>query len=207
MGLSLSEKEISILARQGSGSACRSIPDGFVEWRSGENTEDSYATSLYKADYWDVIDIVVVLSKEKKITATTTAHTSADTSPFFKTRIATIDEKIKRFKKSLEEKDFLLFGSIVEQEALEMHAIMLTQIPWFCYFSPETIQIIKAIKSWRDSGLSVYFTINTGANVHVLCQKKEAEKVQAMLMNLSYVQETIYNSTAVGTREINDHLF
>src|SRR6266700_2397986 len=61
-GLDLSEKELSILARQGSGSACRSIPDGFVEWFDGETSEAAYAASLYKPDYWDISDVVAVVN-------------------------------------------------------------------------------------------------------------------------------------------------
>lgn len=59
-GLKLSEEELSILARQGSGSACRSIPDGFVEWLDGDTSETSYSVSLYKPDYWDIVDIVEI---------------------------------------------------------------------------------------------------------------------------------------------------
>ena len=65
-GLHLSKKELSILARQGSGSACRSIPDGFVEWLDGDTSDTSYAISLYPADYWDIVDVVAVVSKNKK---------------------------------------------------------------------------------------------------------------------------------------------
>ena len=66
-GLSLSEKELSILARQGSGSACRSIPSGFVEWVCGDTNEMSYAQSLYAPEYWDIADVVVIFNKEKKV--------------------------------------------------------------------------------------------------------------------------------------------
>jgi diphosphomevalonate decarboxylase len=65
-GLKLSEKELSILARQGSGSACRSVPSGFVEWKDAETSEESYAFSVFPADYWNIVDVVAVVSTEKK---------------------------------------------------------------------------------------------------------------------------------------------
>ena len=65
-GLKLGEKELSILARQGSGSACRSIPGGFVEWIDGDTSETSYAVSIFPAGYWDIADIVAIVSDEKK---------------------------------------------------------------------------------------------------------------------------------------------
>ena len=65
-GLDLSEKEQSILARQGSGSACRSIPSGFTEWLDGNTSDDSYAVQVYPPDYWDIIDIVAIVNTGKK---------------------------------------------------------------------------------------------------------------------------------------------
>lgn len=205
--LSLSEKELSILARQGSGSSCRSIPDGFVEWTSGNSSATSYGVSLYPSDYWDIVDIVVVLSTRQKETPTTIAQTFASTSPFFKTRLLNINKKIQMLKKALKEKDFDTVGRIAEEEALELHAIILTQKPWFCYLLPATLAFIRRIKSYRDSGLAVYFTFNTGANVHVLCRKKDANTIKNLIKKLPYVQKIIENTASRGTYEIKNHLF
>ena len=109
-GLNLSEKELSILARQGSGSACRSIPQGFVEWLDGSTSDSSYAVSLYPPDYWDIADVVAVVSKNKKDINTTEGHKLAGSSPFFKTRLALINNKIALLKKIMASKDFTAFG-------------------------------------------------------------------------------------------------
>src|SRR3990167_5275645 len=115
-GLDLSKKELSILARQGSGSACRSIPDGFVEWLDGDTSDTSYSVSFHKPDYWDIVDVVAVVSKNKKEVSTTEGQKLAKSSPFFPVRLSRIKEKIKLIKQYIREKDFKNFGELIEAE-------------------------------------------------------------------------------------------
>ncbi|PIY69521.1 diphosphomevalonate decarboxylase, partial [Candidatus Roizmanbacteria bacterium CG_4_10_14_0_8_um_filter_39_9] len=109
-GLSLNEKETSILARIGSGSACRSIPSGFVEWLDGNDSESSYAESIYPPGHWDIVDVVAVVSREKKEVSTTDGHRLASTSPFNELRLSHVSKRIAECKKILKEKKFTLFG-------------------------------------------------------------------------------------------------
>ncbi|MFA9263149.1 MAG: diphosphomevalonate decarboxylase [Undibacterium sp.] len=162
-GLNVSEKELSILARQGSGSACRSIPSGFVEWLDGSTSETSYAVSLYPPDHWDVIDIVAVVSDDRKDISTSEGQTRFNTSPFRAARVAGMNSKIVECKKALETKDFTKLGEITEAEALNMHAVMLTSQPPLIYWTPGTLEIMKLVQQWRREGLEVYFTMNTGS--------------------------------------------
>ena len=83
-GLDLSEKELSVLSRLGSGSACRSIPDGFVEWKKGKTSEESYAFSLYPKDYWDIYDLVAIVGKNSKKVSSTEGHATTESSPFYR---------------------------------------------------------------------------------------------------------------------------
>lgn len=206
-GLKLSEKELSILARQGSGSACRSIPDGFVEWLDGDTSETSYGVSIYPHDYWDIADIVVVVSKNKKEVSTTEGQKLAASSPFFPVRLTKIKEKISLIKKYLKEKDFRKFGELVEAEALELHSIMLTSTPSLIYLLPGSLRIMHLVKKWRQEGLPVYFTVNTGQNIHLVCQKKDAQEVSKRALAVSEVQKTIINYPSQGARLIDDCLF
>jgi len=206
-GLSLTEKELSILARQGSGSACRSIPDGFVEWVDGGTSETSYAVSLYPPDYWDIADVIAVVSKSKKDVSTTKGHTLAHSSPFFPIRLARIKKKIELVKQSLQEKDFPAFGKLVEAEALELHAIMLTSDPPLVYWFPGTIEVMHAVRKWRRDGLQVYFSVNTGQDIHLLCQRKDAEEVAELTHQFIEVQKTIVNMPSEGAHVVNQHLF
>src|SRR3990167_8887228 len=176
-GLNLSKKELSILARQGSGSACRSIPDGFVEWLDGDTSDTSYAISVFPPDHFDIADVVTVVSTEKKFLATSEGQKSARTSPFFEKRLSMIGDKIDRVKKAIEDKNFSEFGDLIEKEALEFHSILFTSNPPLFYWTPETVKVMKFVQKLRHEGLECYFTINTGQDVHVICKKEDAEKV------------------------------
>jgi diphosphomevalonate decarboxylase len=206
-GLKLSEKELSILARQGSGSACRSIPDGFVEWLDGDTSDTSYASSLYKPNYWEIADVAAVVSKNKKEVSTTEGQKLANSSPFFSVRLSKIKEKIKLIKKHLKEKDFVKFGELVEAEALELHSIMLTSTPSLIYLLPGSLRIMHMVKKWRQEGLQVYFTVNTGQDIHLICQKKDAEEVSKRALTVSEVQKTIVNYPSQGAHVISKDLF
>lgn len=206
-GLKLSEKELSILARQGSGSACRSIPDGFVEWLDGDTSDTSYGVSLYSENYWDIVDVVAVVSKNKKEVSTTEGQKLASSSPFFPVRLSKIKDKINLIKKYMGEKDFTKFGELVEGEALELHAIMLTSVPSLIYLLPGSLRIMHLVKKWRAGGLQVYFTVNTGQDIHLICEKKNIDKVIKKVKEISDVQKTIINYPSQGARLIGDHLF
>lgn len=197
-GLKLSEKELSILARQGSGSACRSIPDGFVEWLDGDSSETSYAVSIFPPDYFEIADVVTVVSTDKKFLATSEGQKSARTSLFFETRLSLIKDKIKRVKKAIEDKNFSEFGELVESEALEFHSILFTSNPPLFYWTSETVTVMKEVQRWRREGLETYFTINTGQDVHVICKKEDAEKVSQKLSELPEVIKTIINYPSPG---------
>jgi diphosphomevalonate decarboxylase len=206
-GISFSEKEISILARQGSGSACRSIPDGFVEWTNGETSKTSYAVSLYNSMYWDIIDIIAITDTGKKEVTTTEGHMKATSSPFFKTRLSQLKRKILLLKEYIKQKNFKGFGELIEQEALELHAIYLTSLPPLFYLRPESFLIIQSVIKWRQGGLPVYFSLNTGQDVHVFCEGKYAQQVEKLLKGIKAVKKTITNSPANGARLIENHLF
>lgn len=206
-GLHLSERELSILARQGSGSACRSIPNGFVEWLDGDTSETSYAHSLYQPDYWDIVDVVAVVSSGRKDVSTSEGQKLAASSAFFPVRKKHIKDKLVFCKKYLKEKNFTKFGELVESEALELHAIMLTSIPSLIYWTSGTLELMKLTKKWRSEGLEVYFTINTGQDIHLLAQGKDVKLLQKKLKDVEYVKTIIVNKPSNGAHITNNHLF
>lgn len=205
--LTLSEKELSIIARQGSGSACRSIPDGFTEWLDGDTSETSYAVSLYPPGYWEIADVVAVVSKNKKEVSTTKGQKLANSSPFYQLRLSLIKEKIKKIKKFIKEKNFTKFGELLEAEALELHSIMLTSSPSLIYLLPASLKIMHLVKKWRTDGLEVYFTVNTGQDIHLICQKKDIAKLEKLLIQIPEVTKTIVNHPGKGIRFTKNHLF
>ncbi len=205
-GLNLNEKELSTLTRFGSGSACRSIPDGFVEWLDGETSDSSYAVSLYPANYWNILDIVVIVSNEIKEVSSTEGQKLAKLNPFFPVRISRIKSKIAQLKKHLKEKNFQEFGELIESEAIELHAIMLTSKPSLMYWLPDGLRVMKMAKKWRDEGLPVYFTVNTGQNIHLIVEEKNKNKLLKKLGNFKGLKNIIVNKPSAGAQLTSDHL-
>ena len=206
-GLNLSEKQISILARQGSGSACRSIPSGFVEWLDGNTSETSYAKQIYPAKWWNIADVVAIVSEGKKEIPTSVGHARASSSPFMKLRLSRMRQKNRQVKNYIKNRNFVSLGELIEQEALELHCIMLTQYPPLIYWTPGTLKIMKLVSLWRAGGIPVYFTINTGQDIHLICERKNTEKVKAKLKQVEEVKNIIVNTPSPGARLSDKHLF
>lgn len=207
LGLSLSERELTTFARIGSGSACRSIPDGFVEWQKGKNSQTSYAYSLHSEDYWDLRDIVVVVQTAQKKIGSTAGMDNVRTSPFWNRRLRDMPDKIKTMKVALATKNFRMLGEAIEEETVNMHTVMMTQKPPLYYWNGTTMEIIRAAREWHDEGLPVYFTIDAGPNVHLICEAKDEKIVSKKASEIIGVQQIIVSKPARGARTVIEHLF
>ena len=197
--LKLKTKDLSRLARLASGSACRSIPDGWAEWATG-NDQASYAKSIFPADFWDLRVLVVILSQEKKKVSSTSGQKMAFTSPFYKARVVAIPAKITKIKQAIAKKNFSLLGQIMEEDCLNMHAVMLTQRPPLVYWLPETVRVMQAVRQWRRQGLESYFTVNTGQNVFVFCRPRDEVRLTARLRRLEGVKEVRRDQIGSGAK-------
>jgi len=178
-GLSLSESALSALARRGSGSASRSVPDGYCQWLAGGTDETSFATSIAPADHWDLCDLIAIVSTEHKQVGSTGGHQLADTSALQVARVASAPDRFECCKAALLNKDLATMGPIIEEDAVIMHSIMMTSHPPLYYWTPATLELIQATRAWRAEGLSVYFTIDAGPNVHLICEASQADQVEA----------------------------
>ena len=211
--LSLSEKDLSILARLGSGSASRSIPSGFVEWYQGKSSSESYSAQIVPPDYWSLVDIAIAVTSSEKQVRSTEGHKLAMKNRFLNTRLEGMQRKLDDVRQAILEKDFIRFGQAVETEALEMHAIALTSSfmqneTWFSgvyYWSPETLEIMIAIQQWRVQGLACYFTLDAGPTVHVLCLEDQKEEVLGAIDRLRKERnwKIIVNTPAVGAHTVD----
>jgi diphosphomevalonate decarboxylase len=206
-GLSLPEKELTILARMGSGSACRSIPDGFVKWESGERSEKSFAYSLFPHDYWDIRDVLVIVDQKSKEVSSAQGMASVTTSPYWNIRQHETGERIKNITRGLQEKNFFEFGNILEEDCLSMHSVMMTQAPPLLYWNEATENCIRNIQKWRADGLPVFFTIDAGPNVHCICEGKNEARVLNNIGGLFAVQSVLVNTCARGAYITDSHLY
>ncbi|MCB9813448.1 MAG: diphosphomevalonate decarboxylase [Pseudomonadales bacterium] len=207
IGLELNEKQLSILSRQASGTACRCAVGGFVEWLDGNTSETSYSRTIFEKEHWDIVDVVAVVDSGIKKISSTKGHESAASGIFFQARQDNIKQKIKDTKKFIKEKDFTSLGLLVEAECLEFHSILLTSRPPLVLWYPGTVQVILEVQNMRAQGIECYFTINTGFNVHVLTLPKHEKIVRERLKKLSLVQNILTAKVGGKPQFLKDHLF
>lgn len=197
-GLDLNSRELSILARMGSGSACRSIPDGFTYWRKGSSDKTSYAVQIAPPDFWDIRDVVAVTSGGSKKTSSTEGHELAATSPYFSTRIKNIRKRTAKLKKALLEKNFRIFGELLEEEAIDLHVMAMTSHPAVFYWNKGTMEVIHKVFELRGKGIFCYFTMDAGPNVHIICLGKDESIIKRAIKRLQLVQKVISNKPGKG---------
>ena len=191
LGLCLSEQELSQLARTGSGSASRSIPGGFVEWKAGRDHQSSYAASIAPPEHWDLVDYILLVSSAHKSVGSTRGHQLAGSSPLQTARVADADRRLDLCRKALLEKDFPAFTEVVEQDSNLMHSVMMTSTPPLYYWEPKTIEVMSAVRTWREEGLQACSTIDAGPNVHVICPRSDAEAVKRKLTALVNIKSIL----------------
>lgn len=185
----LTEKELSTIARIGSGSASRSVPSGFVEWYAGDSHESSYAESVASPEHWDLVDVIAIVSDQHKKTGSQAGHPTAKTSDLQDARVAGAQQRLDTVRQAILDKNFPKFAEIVELDSNLMHAIMMTSNPPLFYWNPATLTIMEQVRTWREEGLSVCYTLDAGPNVHCICIRKDAEEVRERLSKLSGLLE------------------
>lgn len=189
-GLNLDEAALSRLARRGSGSASRSVPGGYCQWQTGDDLT-SIAVSVAPADFWDLRDIVVISSQEHKPVGSSGGHTLAGTSSLQAARVAGVPERLRLCRAALLARDLPALGEVIEEDAIIMHAVMMTGRPPLYYWNPTTVAVIQAVQEWRQAGLPVYFTIDAGPNVHLMCEAAHAPTVAGLARRIPGVLDIL----------------
>ncbi len=190
-GMPLNEAELSRLARLGSGSACRSVPGGFVEWQAGDDDKSSFAFSLAPPTHWDLVDCTTIVDDQPKQMSSLQGHSLAVTSPLQAARIAHSALRLDDCRQAIMSCDFDLLARVVVLDSNIMHAVMMTSNPPLLYWRPATIAVMQAVVEWRNSGLPVCYTVDAGANVHVLCEANSSVAVVELLREIPGVLRVI----------------
>jgi diphosphomevalonate decarboxylase len=131
----------------------------------------------------------------------------ARTSPHFERRLELVPHRLDRARRAILQRDLTALGETSEEEAIELHLIAMSSDPPVFYWCPETISLIHRVLAWRASGLGVYFTIDAGPNVHLLCQEEDESTVVAALREMPEVCQIIVNTPGPGARLSCQHLF
>lgn len=207
LNMNLNDSELSKLTRQGSGSACRSIYGGFVEWEMGEKADgsDSYAVSIAPQAHWDIrIAAVVLTAKEKDVSSRVGMRRTVETSVFYDGWLKGIPQDLKEIKQSISSKDFEKLGEISEANCLKMHATTLGATPPFTYWQDDTMTVMQAVQDLRKKGIYAYFTIDAGPNVKVLYQPHQEKAVLDALNEIEAVEKIITSKVGQGISYTSD---
>jgi diphosphomevalonate decarboxylase len=194
-------QRLAHFARIGSGSACRSLLGGIVHWHSGSSAEDQLITQLVPAEDWALSDVVMVVEGAQKHTGSSDGHQAAWTSPIFGLRLSGLAERLERLKSAIAKRDFPEVGVILEQEAIEMHSVMMTSMPPIFYAHTRTWEILSWLRRWRsESGIEVFFTLDAGPNPHLICRQRD-QKVLVDAIHMQYPDiHTIIDDIGTGIK-------
>jgi len=204
-------KNLSSLARLGSGSACRSAYGGVVQWHAGTAPDgsDSYAQQLLRAEEWPELRVIVVITRvrPKEISSRTGMNHTMLTSPFYEVWPHIVRQDIADFMSYLPHRAFDAIGQIAERNALRMHATMLGADPPLIYWEPATVEILHTLVALRREGISCYGTMDAGPQVKVLCQASQVNELRDRLGHLNGVLDLITCSLGPGPEMCHEHLF
>jgi len=200
-------QKASFLARLGSGSACRSIEGELVVWGKNESivgSSDLYGVKFegdVHANFKNYQDTILLVDKGEKQVSSTVGHQLMYGHPFATKRFAQAHDNLAKLKTILASGDLNAFIKIVESEALTLHAMMMTSMPYFILMKPNTLEIINKIWAFREKTDSkICFTLDAGANVHVLYPEKEKDDVLQFIKNelANYCQNGHYICDQIG---------
>ena len=201
LDLNLDDTALSRFTRQGSGSACRSIYGGFVQWEMGEKDDgsDSYAVPVAPQDHWDLrIAAVVLTAKEKDVSSRVGMKRTVDTSVFYDGWLESLPKDLRDIKAGIQARDFEKVGSIAEANCLKMHATTLGAVPPFTYWQDTTMSVMETVQQLRKKGILAYYTIDAGPNVKVVYLPEDEAKVLQALKATNGVEEVIVSKVGEG---------
>lgn len=199
-------RKASFLARLGSGSACRSIKGEVVIWGNHQETDNSsdlfgVEFSELHPDFKNYQDTILLVDKGEKQVSSTLGHDLMNGHPFAERRFEQAHQNLSQIKAILANGNVDEFVKLVESEALTLHAMMMTSMPYFILMKPNTLEIINKIWKFREAtSISVCFTLDAGANVHVLYPENVREKVLQFIKNelVVYCQNEQYICDEIG---------
>ncbi|HFK5955611.1 TPA: diphosphomevalonate decarboxylase [Enterococcus faecium] len=191
--LGLDDLSLSRFARRGSGSACRSIFGGFVEWEKGHDDLSSYAKPVPSDSFEDDLAMVFVLinDQKKEVSSRNGMRRTVETSSFYQGWLDSVEGDLYQLKQAIKTKDFQLLGETMERNGLKMHGTTLAAQPPFTYWSPDSLKAMDAVRQLRKKGIPCYFTMDAGPNVKVLVENSHLSEVQETFTKLFSKEQVI----------------
>ncbi len=193
-GLNLGSSDLSVLARRGSGSAARSIHGGFVELLFGnrEDGRDSRARPIGGKGFWPICIMIAITAKSPKdISSRDGMRLTSRTSPYYQSWIKSTQTDLPEMRTAILARDITKVGELTERSCLRMHGAMLSADPGIIYWNGGTLSVIEAVRDLRAQGYPVYFTIDAGPQVKIICEQASKSVVEAALKSCAGVVQLI----------------
>lgn len=210
-GLAPAPRELSILARQSSGSACRSVEGGFCEWSAGEAKDgsDSFAVQVAGPSHWPELRMVVLVcaGEAKEVSSRDGMRHCVETSVYYRAWVECARQDLEAARKALLARDFAALGAVAERNAWRMHASAMGADPPVVYLRPATLAVIQEVAALRAGGVPAYFTLDAGPNPVVLCREADAHRVEERLSAVPGVQRSVLAAPGGGVERLERHLF
>lgn len=189
-GWELSDNNLSVLARLGSGSASRSIWHGFVEWHSGVRSDGMDSHGELIAEKWPAfcVGLHIINQNEKSISSREAMQRTVTTSPLYSAWPAKVSQDLSVIKHAIAQKDFDLLGKTAESNAMTMHATMLSAWPSIQYAWPETLVAMRKIMHLRGEGVPLYFTQDAGPNLKLLFLEQDRDCIVSHFSEMEVIK-------------------
>jgi len=200
-------RELSLLARRGSGSAARSVYGGFVEMNLGTRADgtDSVAEPIAPREHWDLRIVVAIAGrKQKRVGSSEGMELTAATSPYYPAWVDTAEADLDRARAAVAARDLVALGEVAEYSALKMHAACMAAQPGLLYWRGGTVEAIHAVREMRDTGHVAYFTVDAGPHVKVLCSPGSADVIEGRLRLIPGVEEVVVSDVGGPASAVSD---
>jgi diphosphomevalonate decarboxylase len=208
-GLHLTPRELSRLARRGSGSASRSIFGGFVEWQAGDRSDgfDSYARPIFHPDHWpELRDVVTIIADapEKPVRSSRAMQETVRTSPFYAERLRTVSRRLVAIRNALRTRAADRFLELVMEECDDFRRVCETTVPSLDYLTPASRAVLAGVLDLnRAAGHPIAgYTHDAGAHIHVFTFRTYVPTVRGRLQRISGVADTRVLAPGPAAREI-----
>ncbi len=208
LNLKLDPQALSIIARQGSGSACRSIMGGFVEWTKGANQDgrDSYAVQIEPHTFWPEIRILIaiVTSQKKEVSSRVGQTRTVKTSSLFPQRLKEMDKHLSAVKEMIARKDIEKLFLEVMRESNNLHAVMMDSWPPFFYLNDVSRNIIRAVMEFNSGSIKAAYTFDAGPNAFIITTVDYANELNNQISRISGVEEVLESKVGQGPKILQD---
>lgn len=210
---SLNLQTVSELARLGSGSAARSLYGGWTIWGKTSaiaGSSDHYAMELPTVDFsfMQIANAILIIEPKSKKVSSTQGHALMNNHPYGAARIQQANDNSLQLLEILQSGNWNQFFEIAENEALSLHALMMSSNPGYTLLHPNSLEVIEEVRKARiEQQLPVGFSMDAGPNVHLLYPKYEEKSVLPWIENkirpLCYQQEIIFDELGDGPKKTN----